>query len=320
MNRVAPLLALTLAACTDYQFGEQDAAFAFDQESDTLVLTINSQGLFASGPDDQFDPIRAVALNENTETTRRPERRQETRALQRAEKRIREVAAGARHIYLLAWPFVFDLDEDPKDWREEADGRADFLALIDEWEALSGSIVVADSGTYLDEQGDVGVYQRVEFREAARFVDWSNRMISRGVLETLAQDDADTGGADEAKEAFREYAASGKTWFEFNDRGLEVRVPVTPPLLAEMMKSMLSAPADSPSGASGLRLFHDLSELEIQDGVAHFRFDFGDDGRIDMPFRGSRPDTTDALRARFTDDDLETLTKEQVRERLDGDD
>lgn len=314
-------VALLAASCSDYGVAEQDLTLRYDAPTDALTLAIDSRGIHPRPGRDVVLFGEPPSLADRT---------------QRAGERLREVGGGRRYLVLLDLPLALDLDHVGDALAEEGDDER-ARALGERWEVIRATISVEDAALYVDEGGHVGALQRVRIDEAQSYVAFVNDLISAAVEGAQVADDApERNKAADRRRA--EYARSGAPWVVLDADALEVRMPIEPWELANMIRALADPAGEAEASEADAEerraegyaptsedlvqalvqaIFHDLDSLEVVEGVARFRFPFGDDGAVRMPFRVERsPAPAAALRAMLSDLELPELSTAEVAARL----
>jgi hypothetical protein len=233
MKYLAPLLAFLLAACTSYEFVDQDILLLHDAETDELSLVLIHE-----------------ALRENTGDS---------------QKEIAKDAEGARHIILIGWPWEFDMADLEQ---ELADDEEDSLAprLL---EFVRGFRVV-DSGLFLRDDSELCLYQHVSFQNASAGLELMDEAINRTLLEEEADGLEDWNWDAGSKELWIERARSGGRWAFFEDGGLVVSLPMTPrgaaSLLGKLINETSTEIGELTSALTSLTIEQDLCTLRFEPG------------------------------------------------------
>ena len=311
LTSLLAVFALLLCGCSQFEPAEQDLGIAYDAEADVLTFTIDSRG------------IHAPSGRASNPFGKPPTQEKQTAA---ASERLRAAAEGAPYFVLLASPLALDLTEVPEAIARDGQDE-DWKDIQELWLDLRKGIRVDSSGLYLDTSQEVGLYQRVRVENAHKLVGFMNELISRSLLETDLDDDANARevAADKVRRA---YARERGPWVVLDAEALEVRMPLAPWQVANMMKGIAELPFE-PVGeeadpweaelgaAMGRALFADLGAFQVVDGIARLRYPFGDDQRIDFPYARMRASEPAALlREALAEDGLEALDREQVQAKL----
>ncbi len=306
-------LGLLASGCSEYEVAQQDVGLAYDAETDVLTLTIDSRGLHAAATG-----VPRLFGSPATEEER----------IAGAVERLRAAADGAPYFVLLASPLALDLTKVPEAITREAKD-ADWADIEALWLGLRDGISVEAAGLYLDSEQEVGLYQRVQVKEAEKLITFLNELLSRSVLDARAAEGSSPREV-AAEESRNAYARQGGPWVVLDGEALEVRMPLAPWQVANTMKGIAELPF-APEGAEmepweeevgramGRALFSGLETFEVVDGIARFRYPFGENGRIDLPYarmRASEP--AKHLRDALSVEGLQPLSPGQVAAKLTG--
>lgn len=282
------------AGCSEIDFAEQDLALHYLQEADRIELSVDTRGLFPTSSD--WGESQATVVTKSKE-------------------RVEAMAAGARYLYLVTFPFILDLDrEQPEDdeWltREQ---------ITRAWDLFQDSVSVSSAKAFLDDMGEVALTQQVEIKNASACVAAVNEIITAGVLHELkgtTEKPGEVYGSDASRKNLRAFADAGREWVSLDKDALVVRVPMTPQDLALALKELVAerrSAEDSSEeaswserrgGAASQALLGNLQDLEVKDGVVTLRFAADDTGRIRWRFQMPRHPDAQKLVAAFDAEEL----------------
>lgn len=317
--RAACLVSLSiLTGCGPFDFAEQDIGFSADEKGKRWVFVVDTRGLSAPGA---FTAMFASKGNEPKMTLDEGQEK----AMTDAVDQVRAMADGARFIYLLASPFIVDLDKDidaKKLTRKTSfPFKTEFYELSRNWAEVSTMVEFSRTAAYVDDHGGIGVHQRFEVPADPAIIDLVNRTISYMVLEEFGK----TKEAEpillspffntaESKAKLLAYAKKGGPWVELDEEGVTIRVPVTPTDLALMLKGSLAERREADEiSAIASAIFHSLEELEFDDGIAVLRFPFDKEGWINMSYTTPRKEEIDSFAKRFGNEDLPMRSPSETR-------
>lgn len=289
--RAVLLVAAVFAtSCAEYEFAEQDISVRYRAASDQITLELDTRGIYATGA--RFGTTAADADA-------------------KVKARIERMAKGERFIYLLSFPFIFDLDAEPKN---EAKQKDDWIDPAD-WTRLKAvfdaNVHVDSASAYLDSASEASATQSFRLENAAECISAMNEVITLSVRHELAMASSDDLDRDEvfaserSRTNLRSFADAGGQWLTLTEEALEVRIPLTPADLAATVRGIPSDKAPSPRvKALGQAFLQGLDELTIQDDVAVFRFPVGRDGALHWTLRAPRGEGAESLVAAFGDNQL----------------
>ncbi|QDV08784.1 hypothetical protein Poly30_43390 [Planctomycetes bacterium Poly30] len=285
-------LGLFSAACSEYEFAEQDLGVRYLADSQQISLQVDTRGLYGTSLD----------WSDSDELI-----------VKRARDRVRRMAAGERYLHLLSFPLIFDLDAKPGQEREERPGEEDWISAEDATRLRAvflENVRVESSRVYLDAEGEVSVAQSFRIDKADACVAALNEVISLGVrrgIEDVASSGDDVSemfASARSRENLRSFLEAGGRWLTLSEKSLEVRVPMTPADLAILLKGFAEDDPKGSTAALGRALLGGLEELAVENDVALFRFPVSGDGAVHWTYRGERHPDAKKLRAAFDEGEL----------------
>ena len=283
-----------LAACTPFEFAEQDISIRHDAEADVIELDVVTRGIFGTSTG-QSSPRRID---------------------ERAAALIRQMAEGRRYLHLLSWPFVVDRDrerDEDEDLTKE-DVPPDWISIAETWDDLAGGVTVTDAHTFLDDRDEVGVVQRVRVERAGEILRSLNETIDLMLVDLIEQ----SNGTDTPDEAFSsaaahalllEFARGEGDWVSLDADGLTIRCPMTPTDRARLLRDMLDlGGSDSDRDRRGLAfvraLTDGLSSISAAGDVVVLRYEFDEDDRVTLRYAAPRHPDAKRLVVQFEEDEL----------------
>lgn len=290
-------IALFSAACSEYEFAEQDLSLRYLADRQQISLQVDTRGLYGTSLD-WSDSDELIVT--------------------RARDRVRRMAEGERYLHLLSFPLIFDLDAEPAASADEGEGEGtpgeeDWISAEDATRLRAvflENVHVESSRAYLDAEGEVSVAQSFRIDKADACVAALNEMISLGVrrgIEDVASSGDDVSemfASARSRENLRSFLESGGRWLTLSKTSLEVRVPMTPADLAILLKGFAEDDPKGSTAALGRALLGGLEELAVQNDVAVFRFPVSGDGAVHWTYRGERHPDAKKLRAAFDEGEL----------------
>ncbi|MFT4709882.1 MAG: hypothetical protein ACJAZ8_001926 [Planctomycetota bacterium] len=285
----ATAVLVTLAsACTSVTFKQQDLAFNFDAQSDSLTLELEyldvgpveytSSGLWGG--------------------TKDPEKEQEQR-LKTARQFVGKVARGDR-IFIAFVPYM--------DW--DLDRKASFGDLDEAGLSILGNISVVEARASLGREGELNLYQKIHVPNLSSALAVLNSEMRKYALGQEPKIRT-TGSPMQMLEARNEKifladAKAGKDWVTWTEAGLEVSLPICSAYSLEVFREMLTE-SDEATGEElkdGVVLmrqaFAAAKDFRIESD--HIVMVFGDEnGDINFSFRGGIFDTLPDYREGFVD-------------------
>ena len=226
---------LGLVGCTPFHFDDQNVDLLLDHEGDRLELRI------------QYNDVRSPSDSVH-------DREKATSSLQR-------ILAKDRLIVLYDMPFDFD---EPR--VEGEPGTEEERMLREELDAILEGFSVLDAGATLLDEGRPSIWQRIELQNVQRTVAAMNRGINY-----LVQSEVSVGADgvwDEATlRTWTEKAEENGPWIVVDERGLVVRIPMSPHTLARVLVQLTDPEAEQHEREFAFELLGPMSEFRVIDGT-----------------------------------------------------
>lgn len=200
--------------------------------------------------------------------------------LERSEKAIRRMLNGDRVFMIVDPTFDYDLEE------TDADNQSDF-----ERKAKTEFVKVE-----LDGEQRLRITQQLSFPNWTAGMEMANFELRNELREDLEkfQPGPDSEWLDQATvDLFLADIRNGHNWLTWNEAGLQINFPVSPQLLANLLRDGLDQVANISAEElktlpSGFRFFSkaltSLSELTVQDNRVTFTFTRDDSGWMKFIF------------------------------------
>ena len=132
------------------------------------------------------------------------------------------------------------------------------------------------------------LHQRFRFGEAGAALEILNATWSEYVLELGRTDDLEEGLDPRSAELWIQYAQAGRTWLVLDERGLELRIPVSSVGAARLVKELCAGMvAAGRADMEGHRAIDPLTEVSFEDELLTARFALDEAGivRFVLPLR-----------------------------------
>lgn len=277
--------ALSLTGCAAFEFQSQELRMRHDAENDSLDFTLLYLNVEASRDSS------GSGLLSPSEGQGRPDQESSVDV-------IEAMASGRRYFVVYDWPWVFDLDSTDID---EAVDDPVLEALRLAWKEVVDGVHVRRSMLFVDETGELGMFQAVSLEEASRRIGVLNAAVGTYLasehesVRGLIQDEA--GLSPETLERWKERGRQGQPWFVLAGGGFELRVPLSAEELARVIEALVSESAENPKIASGFvaPLAKAMTSLTHQDGLLTARFLPADGGWLNFRFERPAPSTKGRL-------------------------
>jgi len=227
------LFAAVLCGGCDVEFPNQEIRWRYDTEADALDVLIVYRG------------VTTPAASEE--------------ALDKGQAVADRILGGRREFMLMDWPFLFDLDADPKESEP----------LAAELRAAYDRVQLVAAGAFQDEDQRLCAYQHFRMTEVSHVLDGFNHLI--GAQAATALDEGDLGPDDlpwfdEGEvEAWRGFIADRRPWIALEQGRLVLRAPITEAGAARALDAIVHQQDDEDFG-----FFANLSGITVADGVAEF--------------------------------------------------
>ncbi len=263
-----------LAGCVAFEFKSQEFRVRHDADQDTLEFTL----LYLDVGESRNPGDSSVLSGRSVE---------ESPGRESSADVVQAIASGRRYFVIYDWPLVFDLDG------AEADYPADDptveglpLAAMD----IANGVRVRKAQLFVDEKGQLGMFQVVSLVDARRRIDVLNAALNEFLTsdspEVQSLDDDPLVLSPETLERWIERARQGQPWVVLADGGFELRVPLSAEELARFIEGLVTESAQDDKVAAGffVPLAQAMTSLTHQDGVLVARFLPGDDGWLSFQF------------------------------------
>ncbi len=291
-------LALFLSACGALRFESQELSTLYDEGSDVLTLEL------------VYHAVSAVDKLAYTYSGDELESAADGLDLERSTAALVEMSTGRRRFMLFDPLLDFSLDRASQD---DAHELPDFERRMTLWR---DGITMEEARLFLDDAGQLTLYQRLKLRNLSEGLALWNAMLRRDLIESFGERDqaADDLYVDVATlELALADAAAGRDWVQWTGAGLALSLPASPQWIARALSDGVAGLAEAPAekqdelrrflGALS-KLLAPLSRFTIQNDHVELLFAPAADGwmRLDLPAGTGEPGYDPTLAAYLADE------------------